>query len=125
MNQKVGFSKIKENRNREKPKKKKKSSKQNKEGDQGSPSVTVTYKNMYKNNKKYIKNQGVRGSVYKGCLLLIFLAVVMVVFIVAMLKSNLERIPNQNIYMPITENSMPLCRSGQPKRVHMKNIHLT
>ena len=85
----------------------------------------VTYKNMYKNNKKYIKNQGVRGSVYKGCLLLIFLAVVMVVFIVAMLKSNLERIPNQNIYMPITENSMPLCRSGQPKRVHMKNIHLT
>ena len=76
----------------------------------------VTYKNMYKNNKKYIKNQGVRGSVYKGCLLLIFLAVVMVVFIVAMLKSNLER---------ITENSMPLCRSGQPKRVHMKNIHLT
>ena len=60
---------------------------------------------MYKSNKKNIKNQGVRGSVYKGCFLLIFLALVMVVFMVAMLKPNLERIPNQNMYMPITENS--------------------
>ena len=35
------------------------------------------------------------------------------------------RIPNRNIYMPITENSVPPCRAGPPARVHMKNIHLT
>ena len=74
-------------------------------------------KNMYKNNN--------RGSVYKGCPLLIFLAVFMVVFVVAMLKSNRERIPKRNIYMRITEISIPLCQAGPPARNHMKNIYLT
>ena len=49
----------------------------------------------------------------------------MVVFVTAMLKSNLERIAKQNINMLITENSTPLCQAGQPMCVHMKNIHLT
>ena len=40
-------------------------------------------------------------SIHKDCLLLLYLAVVMVVFIVAMLKLNLERLPKQNIYIPL------------------------
>ena len=56
MNQKVGFSKIKENRNREKPKKKKKSSKQNKEGDQGSPSEKKNIKCQDKEHKNVFEN---------------------------------------------------------------------
>ena len=49
----------------------------------------------------------------------------MVVFVVAMLKSNRERITKRNIYMRITEISIPFCQAGPPARIHMKNIHLT
>ena len=46
----------------------------------------------------------------------------MVVFVVAMLKWNLERIPKQNIYMRNKENSIPPCRAGQLACVHMEKI---
>ena len=63
---------------------------------------------LKRNIIKFIKNQRVLwGSIYKDCLSLLCLAVVMTVFAVAILKSNLERVPKQNIYMSITfcENS--------------------
>ena len=49
----------------------------------------------------------------------------MVVFVAAMLKSNLERIPKQDIHIRIKENSIPPCRVGSLARVHMENFHLT
>ena len=64
---------------------------------------------MYKNNKIFIKK--FCGSTYKSCLLLIFLAVVMVVFVAAMLKLNLERIPKRNVYMP------NLARLANPREI--------
>ena len=62
--------------------------------------------------KKFIKSQWGR-SIYRDFLLLLsfiifyYLAAVMVVFVVAMSKLNHEKIPKQNIYMPVTfsENS--------------------
>ena len=51
---------------------------------------------MYKKHKKYKKNisksRGFRGP-FEGVFFITFLAAVMVVLIVAMLKSNVERIP--------------------------------
>ena len=65
---------------------------------------------------KIIKNIYYKNiSVYKGCFLLFFLAVVMVVFMVAMMKLNLERIPNKNMYMPITENSWHFACLANPR----------
>ena len=52
-----------------------------------------------------------------------FLAVIMVVFAVAMLKSNLQRIPKQNMYMSVKENVIPSCRAGPLALVHMENFH--
>ena len=49
----------------------------------------------------------------------------MVVLDIAMLKSNLEKIPKQNISMRIKENSIPPCSSGPLARVHMENFRLT
>ena len=50
---------------------------------------------------------------------------VMVVFVVAMLKSNLEGIPKQKIYMRIKESSIPPCRAGPLAFVYKENFHLT
>ena len=44
---------------------------------------------------------------------------------VAMLKPNLERIPNQSIYMRIKENSIPPCWADPIARVHVENFNLT
>ena len=84
---------------------------------------------MYIKKLKLIKNQGFCGSVYKGCLLLIFLVAVMVLFVVAMLKyrnnMNMEKIPKRHTYMSITKNSIPFCQADPPTRFHVKNIPLT
>ena len=45
-----------------------------------------------KNKEIYKKVRGFLRSIYKDYLLLLFLAVFMVLFVVAILKSNLERI---------------------------------
>ena len=47
----------------------------------------------------------------------------LVVLVVAILKSNLERIPK--IRMRFKEKSIPPCRAGPPAHVHMTNFHLT
>ena len=56
----------------------------------------------------------------KDFLLLLLLAVIMVALVVAMLKSDLKRIPMQIIYMHIKENSIPTCRAGPLARVNME-----
>ena len=69
---------------------------------------SLNYKNMYKKNIKNLqKNQGFSGVHLSGLSFITFLAAVMVVLVVAMLKSNLERIPN----------SIPPCRVGPLARV--------
>ena len=50
---------------------------------------------------------------------------VLMVFVVAMLKSNLERIPKQNVYMRIKKNPILPCWAGPLAKGHMKNFHLT
>ena len=47
----------------------------------------------------------------------------LVVLVVAILKSNLERIPK--IRMRFKEKSIPPCQAGPPAHVHMTNFHLT
>ena len=47
----------------------------------------------------------------------------LVVLVVAILKSNLERIPK--IRMRFKEKSIPPCRAGPPAHVHMTNFYLT
>ena len=47
----------------------------------------------------------------------------LVVLVVAILKSNLERIPK--IRMRFKEKSIPPCRAGPPAHVHMTVFHLT
>ena len=47
----------------------------------------------------------------------------LVVLVVAILKSNLERI--QKIRMRFKEKSIPPCRAGPPAHLHMTNFHLT
>ena len=47
----------------------------------------------------------------------------LVVLVVAILKSNLERIPK--IRMRFKEKSIPPCRFDPPAHVHMTNFHLT
>ena len=54
----------------------------------------------YVYEKRNLKNQGSWESICKDCLSLLVLAVVLVYIVI--LKSNLERIRKQNIYMPIT-----------------------
>ena len=49
----------------------------------------------------------------------------MKVFIVAILKLNLERISRPKIYMRIKENYIPPCRADPLARVHMGNFHHT
>ena len=62
----------------------------------------------------------------QGLYFIIFLAVVMMMFVVAMLKSNLERISKQNIYVRIKGNSISPCLAGGPlARVLMENFHRT
>ena len=56
--------------------------------------------NMHKKNKKICKKRG--G--FQGELFITFLAVIRVVFIMAMLKSILERIPKQNMYILVYPN---------------------
>ena len=51
----------------------------------------------------------IREFIFKDCLFLLFLAVVIVVFVVSMLESNLERITKQNMHMRIKKNSIPHC----------------
>ena len=62
-----------------------------------------------------------------GVLLLLVLLILdftyLVVLVVAILKSNLERIPK--IRMRFKETSIPPCRAGLPAHVHMTNFHLT
>ena len=47
----------------------------------------------------------------------------LVVLFVAMLKSNLEKIPK--IRISFKGKSIPPCRAGPPAHVHMTNFHLT
>ena len=47
----------------------------------------------------------------------------LVVLVVAILKSNLERIPK--IRMRFKEKSIAPCRAGSPAHVHMTNFYLT
>ena len=47
----------------------------------------------------------------------------LVVLVVAILKSNLERIPKHS--HALKEKSIPPCRSGLHAHVHMTNFHLT
>ena len=47
----------------------------------------------------------------------------LVVLVVAILKSNLERVPK--IRMRFKEKSIPPCRAGPPAHVHMTSFHLT
>ena len=49
---------------------------------------------------------------------------VMVVFVAAVLKSNLEGIPKQKIYMRIKENSIPPCWAGPLAFVGKFSSHL-
>ena len=62
-----------------------------------------------------------------GILLILVLLILgftyLVVLVVAILKSNLERIPK--IRMRFKEKSIPPCRAGPPAHVHMTNFHLT
>ena len=62
-----------------------------------------------------------------GILLILVLLILnftyLVVLFVAILKSNLERIPK--IRMRFKEKSIPPCRAGPPSHVHMTNFHLT
>ena len=62
-----------------------------------------------------------------GILLILVLFILdltyLVVLAVAILKSNLERIPK--IRMRFKEKSIAPCRSGPPAHVHMTNIYLT
>ena len=76
----------------------------------------------YKRNLQEIR--GIRGPFLRTVFYYFFLAVVMVVFFVSMLESNLERITKQNMHMRIKENSIPHCRASPLARVHMKNFHL-
>ena len=50
----------------------------------------------------YTKSRGFEGPFIRAIFYYIFLDAVIVVFVVAMLKSNLERIPKQNIFMSST-----------------------
>ena len=63
------------------------------------------------------------GGPFEGGLPLFSLAVFIVTFVVAMLKSNLEKNPKPNIYMRIKENSIPPCLASQLARVHIENFH--
>ena len=47
----------------------------------------------------------------------------LVVLVVAILKSNLERI--RKMRMRFKEKSIPPCRAGTPAHVHMTDFHLT
>ena len=47
----------------------------------------------------------------------------LVVLVVAILKSNLQRIPK--IRMCFKEKSIPPCQAGPPEHVHMTNFHVT
>ena len=62
-----------------------------------------------------------------GILLILVLLILdftyLVVLVVAILKSNLERIPKLRIRFK--EKSAPPCRAGPPTHVHMTNFHLT
>ena len=60
---------------------------------------------MYKKIKEIYKKSGGLGGIYKDCLLLLFLAAVVAVFVLAMLISNLESIPKQNMSIAFSENS--------------------
>ena len=59
----------------------------------------VKEKNIY---EIYTKSRGFEGPFIRAVFYYFFLDAVIVVFVVAMLKSNLERIPKQNIYMSST-----------------------
>ena len=83
-----------------------------------------SWRTPWKDIKEIYKKSGDSGSIFKDCLLLLFLAVVMVVFFVSMLESNLERITKQIMRMRIKENSIPHCRASPLARVPMKNFHL-
>ena len=63
---------------------------------------------MYKKIIRNLQKPKGFGIPFKYCLLLLYLAVIMVVFIAAMLKLNLKRIPKQKIYMRKKENSIAL-----------------
>ena len=62
-----------------------------------------------------------------GTLLILVLLILdftfLIVLIVAILKSNLERIPKMR--MCFKENHIPPCRAGPPSHVHMTNFLLT
>ena len=62
-----------------------------------------------------------------GILLILVLLILdftyLVVLVVAILKSNLERIPK--IRMHFKEKSIPPCRAGPLAHADMKNFHLT
>ena len=62
-----------------------------------------------------------------GILLILVLFILdftyLVVLVVAILKSNLERIPK--IHMRFKEKSIPPCRARPASDVHMTNFHLT
>ena len=58
--------------------------------------------------KKIIKkSRSFEGPFIRTVLINVLMAVAMVVFVVAMMKLILERIPKQNIYMRIKENYIP------------------
>ena len=75
---------------------------------------------MYQKYKKYIHFEGLSFIASFS-----ILAVVMVVFAVAMLKLHLIRTPKQNIYMRIKENSIQPCWTDLFVRVHIENFHPT
>ena len=56
-------------------------------------------------------------------LILDFTFYYLVVLVIAILKSNLERIPKKR--MRFKEKSIPPCRAGPPAHVDMTNFHLT
>ena len=62
-----------------------------------------------------------------GILLILVLLILdftyLVALVVAILKSNLERIPK--IRMRFKEKSIAPCRAGSPAHVHMTNFYLT
>ena len=77
---------------------------------------------MYKKNiRNLYKIGGFGGPLIYGHLL----AVVMLVLTISMLKSNLKKIPLQNIYMNIKENSILPCQTSGFACVLMENFHLT
>ena len=55
--------------------------------------------------------------------LLILNFIYLVVLVVAILKSNLQRIPERR--MCFKEKSIPPCQAGQPEHVDMTNFHVT